>query len=268
MEQLLELIGRYGAMFVFANVLIEQVGLPVPALPTLVLAGALGAEGKLSVPWVLAAALLAATIADSSWYLVGRRLGHRVLRTVCRMSLSPESCVRQTEGVFERYGLASLVLAKFIPGYSTLAPPLAGIVGTPAATFLAYNTAGSLIWAGLPLIGGMLLHHMVDRVLGVLEGLGTWGLGVLAGGLALYLLARWARLTRFRKALRIARISAEELRRLMDSGRQPLILDVRTKLVLGLDPSTIPGAVRFHLDELDSKLADIPREQEIVLFCT
>ncbi|MBZ5588781.1 MAG: VTT domain-containing protein [Acidobacteriia bacterium] len=268
MEQLLELISRYGVLFVFVNVLIEQAGLPVPALPTLVLAGALAADGKLSAPWALVAALLASTIADSAWYLIGRRLGHRVLRTVCRLSISPESCVRQTEGVFERYGLVSLVLAKFIPGYSTLAPPLAGIVGTRAAAFLAYNTAGSLLWAGLPLLGGMLLHHMVDRVIGVLEGLGTWGLAVLAGGLVVYLLARWARLSRFRRALRIARISAEELQRMMDAGHQPLILDVRTNLVFALDPRTIPGAVRFHIDELDSKLADVPREKEIVLFCT
>lgn len=268
MEQLLELIGRYGVPFVFANVLAEQIGLPIPSLPTLVLAGALAADGKLSAPWVLAAALVAATIADSTWFYVGRRLGPRVLGTVCRMSLSPESCVRQTEGVFERYGLFSLVLAKFIPGYSTLAPPLAGIVGTRPARFLAYNTAGSLAWAGLPLLAGMLLHGTVNRALGVLEGFGSWGLAVLVGGLALYLAGRWARLSWFRRALRVARISVEELKRLMDAGQQPLILDVRTTLMVALDPRTIPGAIRFHIDELDLRLADVPRDKEIILFCT
>ncbi len=268
MEQLMDLIGRYGLLAVFANVFVEQIGLPVPALPTLVLAGALAADGKMSAPWALAAALLAATAADSTWYLVGRRLGHRVLRTICRLSLSPESCVRQTEAVFERYGLASLALAKFIPGYSTLAPPLAGIVGTRPLVFLTYNTAGSVAWAGLPIAAGMLLHRMVDRVIGGLEGLGSWGVAVLGAGLAFYLLARWARLLRFRRALRIARISADELQRMMDAGQPPLILDVRTKLTFALDPRTIPGAIRFHIDELDSKLAGVPREEEIVLFCT
>ncbi len=268
MEQLVELIGRYGVLFVFANVFIEQVGLPVPALPTLVLAGALAADGKVSAPSVLLAAVVASAIANTGWYFVGRRLGHRVLRTVCRLSLSPDSCVRQTEGVFERYGLASLVLAKFIPGYSTVAPPLAGIVGTGPLVFLAYNTAGSLLWAGLPLVAGIFLNRMVGRVLAVLEGLGTWGVVVLAGGLAAYLLIRWARLARFRRALRIARISADELQRMMDDGNQPLILDVRTTLVLGLDPRTIPGAIRFHIDDLDQKLSGIPREQEIILYCT
>ena len=115
MQELIELIGRYGVLFVFANVLIEQVGLPVPALPTLVLAGALAADGKVSAPLALLAALLASTLADGAWYLVGRRYGHRVLRTICRLSLSPDSCVRRTENVFDRYGLFSLVLAKFIP---------------------------------------------------------------------------------------------------------------------------------------------------------
>jgi hypothetical protein len=170
--------------------------------------------------------------------------------------------------VFERYGLASLVLAKFIPGYSTLAPPLAGIVGTCPLMFLTFNTAGSLAWAGLPLLAGFVLHRMVDRVVGVLEGFGTWGAAILAGGLALYLLLRWVRLRRFRRALRIARISAEELHRMMDAGHDPLVLDVRTKLVFALDPRTIPGALRFHVDELESKLAGVPREREIVLFCT
>ncbi len=268
MEQLIELIARYGVLFVFANVLVEQVGLPVPALPTLVLAGALAADGKVSASWALLAAVVASTIADGAWYLVGRRLGRRALRRLCRLSLSPDSCVRQTEEVYERYGLASLVLAKFIPGYSTLAPPLAGVVGTTPLVFLAYNTAGAIAWAGLPLAAGMLMHRTVDRVLGALEGLGTWGLAVLAGALALYLLARWARLSRFRRALRIARISASELRRLMDDGHEPLVLDVRTKLAFALDARTIPGAIRFHIDELDSKLAGIPREREIVLFCT
>ncbi len=268
MDELLALIGRYGVAAVFANVLVEQVGLPVPALPTLVLAGALAADGKVSASWALVAAVTAATIADTSWYLVGRRLGHRVLRTVCRLSLSPDSCVRQTEGVFERYGLASLVLAKFIPGYSTLAPPLAGIVGTGPLAFLAYNTAGSVIWAGLPLAAGMLMHRAVDRVLAVLEGLGTWGVAVLVGGLAVYLVARWARLTWFRRALRIARVSAAELQGMMDAGQPPVVLDVRTSLVVGLDPRTIPGAIRFHIDELDTKLAGVPRDREIVLFCT
>ena len=150
MDQLLDLISRYGLLFVFANVLIEQVGLPIPALPTLVLAGALAADGKLSAPLVLAVAVAASVIADYPWFLAGRRFGYRALRAVCRLSVSPESCVRQTEGIFERFGLMSLALAKFIPPYSTVAPPLAGIMGTRTAEFLLYNTAGATVGRARP----------------------------------------------------------------------------------------------------------------------
>jgi membrane protein DedA with SNARE-associated domain len=268
MQELVELTARYGVLFVFANVFIEQIGLPVPAMPTLVLAGALAADGKLSAPLALLAALVAATIGDTAWYLVGRRFGPGVLRTVCRVSLSPDSCVRSTENVFEKYGLASLLLAKFIPGYSTLAPPLAGVVGIGAPTFLAYNAAGTILWSGLPLVAGMLLHGMVDQVLAVLEGLGTWGVVLLAGGLAFYMLGRWVRLSRIRKSLRIARISPAELQRMMDAGISPLILDVRTNLAVSLDPRTLPGAVHVPVDRLDAALTGIPFEREIALFCT
>lgn len=268
MEQLLDLIGRYGVWFVFGNVLLEQLGLPLPALPTLVLAGALAAEGRLSAAAVLAAALVASMIADSAWYLAGRRFGNRVLRFVCRVSLSPDSCVRRTESVFDRFGLLSLLIAKFIPGYSTVAPPLAAIAGTKPMTFLAYNTAGALVWAAVPVLGGMAFHGTVDRVLAQLDSLGSWGLAVLVGALFVYVLGRWVRLKRFQRVLRIARISVEELWRLMNDGHHPIVLDVRTSFAHAVDPRTIPGAVRFHIDELDAKLAGIPQDQEIILFCT
>jgi membrane protein DedA with SNARE-associated domain len=268
MGHLLDLIGRYGVWFVFGNVLLEQIGLPLPALPTLLLAGALAADGRVSAVAVLAAAVVASMIADSAWYVAGRRLGNRVLRLVCRVSLSPDSCVRRTESVFERFGLLSLLLAKFIPGYSTVAPPLAGIVGTKPITFLAYNAAGALVWAAVPVLGGMAFHGTVDRVIAVLDGLGSWGLAVLGGSLLVYVLGRWARLKHFQRALRIARISVEDLWRLMNDGHHPIVLDVRTSFAHAVDPRTIPGAVRFHIDELDAKLAGIPKDQEIILFCT
>jgi membrane protein DedA with SNARE-associated domain len=268
MDQIIGLIGRYGVVVVFANVLAEQAGVPLPALPTLVVAGTLAADGRLSVAAIVAAALSASLIADTSWYLIGRRFGYKVLRTVCRVSVSPDSCVRQTEEVFQRYGLASLVVAKFVPGYSTIAPTLAGILRTAALPFLASTAAGALLWAGAPLVAGMVFHRTVDRILRALEGLGTWSVAALAGALAVYLLLRWARLLRFRRTLRMARVAVDELRRMIDEGRQPLILDVRTHLAHRHDPRTIPGAIRFRLDELDDKLAGIPRDQEIILFCT
>ncbi len=268
MDQIVELIGRYGVAVVFTNVFAEQAGVPIPALPTLIVAGTLAAEGKLSAATILAAAVVASLLPDTAWYFVGRRFGYAALRTVCRISVSPDSCVRETERVFERWGLLSLVVAKFIPGYSTVAPPLAGILGAPLARFLAYTTAGAVLWAGAPLAAGMLFHGAVDRLLVGLDRLGAWSVAALALGLLLYVLIRWTRLAQFQRTLRMARVSVEELRRMIDDGLQPLILDVRTHLAHRHDPRTIPGAVRFRIEELEEKLAGIPREQEIILYCT
>lgn len=268
MNQISQLIGQWGVPFVFGNVLAEQAGLPLPAMPTLLVAGALAADGKLSIPWVLAAAVAASMIPDTAWYFAGRRFGHRALKTVCRVSFSPNSCVRQTETIFERYGLYSLLFAKFIPGFSTVAPPLAGIVKTRLSLFLAFNAAGALVWAAAPVAGGLLLHTAVDRVLVTLERLGALGLGLIVLALALYLLARWARLALVRRKLHTSRISTEDLHRLMNDGSRPLVLDLRSDLAFKVDPRMIPGSIRMHPEMLDAALKDVPREHEIIVFCT
>ena len=126
MDQLIALIQEHGLWLVFANVLAEQAGVPIPAYPTLIIAGAYLTLGEYRLLALLLVGALAAVIADTLWYLAGRRFGTRVLRTLCRISLSPDSCVRQTESVFERWGMPSLLVAKFIPGFSTVAPPMAG----------------------------------------------------------------------------------------------------------------------------------------------
>ncbi|HUK11776.1 MAG TPA: VTT domain-containing protein [Thermoanaerobaculaceae bacterium] len=268
MEHLVEQISRHGLAFVFLNVLLEQVGLPIPALPVLLVAGALAAEGRLSLAGALALAVAASAIADFGWFLTGRRLGQRVLKTICRVSLSPESCVRQTEWFYERLGLASLVVAKFVPGYSTLAPPLAGISGTSAAAFLAADIAGAAVWAGSALAVGHLFHGAMGDVVAALDRLGDWGVALVLVGLPVYLAYRWVRIKQFQRALRMARITVEELRAMMDEGRDPLILDVRTPLAHRFDPRRIPGAIRFQLDQLDETLRDVPLDREIILYCT
>ena len=119
-------LAQYGLGIVALNVLLNQVGLPVPVIPTLVLAGALGANGQLPLAAIFLAAVLACLEADCGWYWVGQKYGIRVLKTLCRISLEPDSCVAETQGQFDRWGVNSLVIAKFVPGLSTIAPPLAG----------------------------------------------------------------------------------------------------------------------------------------------
>ena len=212
------LIAEYGLALVFANVLLEQVGLPIPAIPTLVVAGALAAEGGFSPLAIFAVAFVACMIGDVIWYLAGRRYGRRVMTLLCRVSLSPDSCVRQTEFRFERWGKLTLVLSKFIPGLSTIAPPLAGAMRLGWPSFLLLNGLGVVIWAGTAIAAGMAFHTEINEFIVRLEGLGTLAaeaVGVLLGG---YIALKWWERRRFYKMLRIARIGVDELRALMDGG--------------------------------------------------
>lgn len=268
MSALVGLIAAYGLALVFVNVLAEQLGLPIPALPTLVVAGALAAEGKFSAPLTLLAAVGASVIADLIWYELGRRQGSRILKTLCRVSLSPDTCVRQTETYFERWGLPSLLVAKFIPGFSTVAPPMAGAIRSSRAAFLLFDTGGAALWAGSGIAAGMLFHRAIDRALEKLASVGTWALVLLAGALAAFIAVKWWRRRRFFESLRAARISVEELRRLMDDGKGPIVFDVRSSSALKADPRRVPGAQMFVISEVDERVAALPRDREIILYCT
>jgi membrane protein DedA with SNARE-associated domain len=261
-------IAHLGIPFVFGNVLLEQLGLPVPAYPTLVVAGALAAHGAIPFPRLALAVLVATLAADTLWFLLGRRHGAFMLKLVCRMSLSPDTCVRQTEGIFERYGMRGLLVAKFIPGFSMVAPPLAGSLRVPLSRFLLYDTGGTLLWGGSALLLGVVFRQAVDRVLGTLEALGTRALWILGGALVLFILGKWTQRYRFLRVLRMARITAEELRAMMDRGETPLVFDVRGRKTRELDPRRIPGAVVLDLPDLDQQVVGLPRDGDIVLYCT
>jgi membrane protein DedA with SNARE-associated domain len=262
------LIETYGLALVFANVLAEQLGLPIPALPALVVAGALAAEGKFSAPLTLLLAVTASVIADLVWYELGRRQGNRILKTLCRVSLSPDTCVRQTETYFERWGLPSLLVAKFIPGFSTVAPPMAGAIGSSRVAFVLFDAGGAVLWAGSGIAAGVLFHRAIDRALEKLASVGSWALVLLAGALAVFIAFKWWRRRRFFEALRAARISVDELRRMMDDGKSPIVFDVRSNAALKADPRRVPGAEMFAISEVDERVAALPRDREIVLYCT
>jgi membrane protein DedA with SNARE-associated domain len=267
-KELTGLVLEHGVGFVFLNVLFEQLGIPVPAVPTLLVAGALASDGRLPFGKLLAAALVATVAADTVWYFLGRRYGRRILKTLCKISLSPDSCVRQTEGLFDTYGLTSLLFAKFIPGYSTVAPPLAGAARAPLARFLLFTGGGTLLWAGGALALGALFHGAIERILFLLTNLGGGALVLLGLALLLYIAVKWIQRRRFYRFLRMARIRAADLRRLMDEGKAPLIVDVRSNNARQRDPRRIPGAIVVDVLELDEKISDLPTDREIVLYCT
>lgn len=268
MQQLAFYVSKYGLSLIFVNVLLEQLGLPIPAMPVLIVAGALAVERGLSVPRVLLVAVLASVLADALWYELGKRHGFRILKTLCRVSLSPDGCVRQTTSIFEKWGMPSLVVAKFVPGFSTVAPPLAGAINARVVPFLLYDGAGALVWAGAGVGAGMAFHRAIDRGLEFLTGIGSRALVVVAAALLLFVLYKWGQRRRFYRMLRMARISPQELRRLMDEGRDPVVLDVRTSAALLRDPSRIPGARSLELADIAEKLTGLPRDREIVLYCT
>jgi len=268
MQEIIAHLIQYGLLVVFVNVFLEQIGVPIPALPTLVVAGALTARERMDLLAVLAVALAASVLADTAWFLLGRWQGHRILRTVCRLSLSPDSCVRGTEDLFERAGMPSLLYAKFIPGYSTIAPPLAGAMGKTLGSFIVWDALGSLFWIGSGVAIGILFHRAIDRALAYLETLGYWAAGVVGLVLLLVILVKWFQRRRVRKLLRLARISVDELKRLMDAGQAPLIVDVRNRSAHLHDPRRIPGALRMTVDEIDERLRELPRDREVVLYCT
>jgi membrane protein DedA with SNARE-associated domain len=268
MEEIVAHLIEYGLLVVFANVFLEQLGMPIPALPTLVVAGALTARDNMDLAALLAVALTASILADTIWFLVGRWQGHRVLRTVCRLSLSPDSCVRGTEDLFERAGMPSLLYAKFIPGYSTIAPPLAGAMGKTAGSFVFWDGLGSLLWIGSGVTVGILFHRVIDQAVAYLETLGTWAAGVLVVALLLVILLKWWQRRRIRKLLDLARITVAELKVLQNAGESPLIVDVRNRSAPLHDPRRIPGAMRLTFDEIDTRLGELPRDREIVPYCT
>ncbi|MBI3370521.1 MAG: VTT domain-containing protein [Betaproteobacteria bacterium] len=257
----------YGLLAVIGFVLLEQLGAPIPALPVLLLAGAKAIEDPLYGVYALASSVLACTIGDLAWFWAGRRYGYGVLKLLCRVSISPDSCVRQTETTYERRGVATLVVAKFVPGLATVAPPVAGALGLKTSSFLLYNGAGAVLWSGTGLGLGLLFHGQIDWLLERLTDLGGHALLVVAMLLGLYMSYRlWDR-RRFLKTLRTARIGVDELYEMMNRGEDPLVLDVRSRTHRALDGRSIPGARTVDLDNLESTLAQIPRDREVVVYC-
>jgi membrane protein DedA with SNARE-associated domain/rhodanese-related sulfurtransferase len=268
MQPLDQLIAQHGSILVFGNVLLEQLGAPVPAVPALMIGGAMAMDGRLSAPLLFVGAIAGSLIGDSVWYAAGRAYGNRVMKTLCRVSLTPDSCVSDTQNRFERWGSNALVVAKFIPGLSTIAPPLAGATGIGWPRFLVLSTLGAALWVAAGLGLGMIFSAQIDRLLAALERMGSTALLVVAGLVLAYLAYKvWDRY-RFFRMLRMSRISVDDLYRLIDVGAEPVIVDVRSQTARSLQPTRIPGAVHVPLQAVDQHAKELPRDREIVLYCT
>ncbi len=268
MSETLEFIVRHGYTVLFAWMAAEQLGLPIPAIPLLLAAGALAGSGRLSLALVLLVSVVASLLADTLWFEIGRRRGVRVLNFLCRVSLEPDSCVRRTEQTFGRYGVRSLVVSKFVPGLSTAAPPLAGIFGMRLPRFLCFAGLGALLYAGTFAGLGYLFSAELETMAEGALRLGEWLVLLLAMALAAYLLGKVWQRQRFLHILRTARITPEELKERLDRGDEIVIVDLRHALDVESEPHHIPGALHLSPDDLDARHTEIPRDRDIVLYCT
>jgi membrane protein DedA with SNARE-associated domain/rhodanese-related sulfurtransferase len=267
MSQFAELIQNYGVVIVFGVVLLEQIGLPLPAFPILVAAGALAVDGDLSWPLCLAAGVLACLACDLFWFRAGRSHGKRILNFLCKISLSPDSCVSQTEDRFRRFGPKALLVSKFVPGFNTVAAPLSGAIGTPMPRFLGFAVPGAVLWIGSGLALGAYFHKSVDSALDAIGLMGSTALMVVAGLLGLFVLFKYAERRRFRRMLAIPRIGIDELRALIDGGHDPVLVDARSLTAQQLQPA-IPGALMYVARESDRLFASLDKERPVVVYCS
>jgi membrane protein DedA with SNARE-associated domain/rhodanese-related sulfurtransferase len=258
---------RHGYLWLFLVALLERIGLPLLVTPVMIAAGAVAGLGDLSLAGIILFTTVAAELGDWLWYELGRNQGSSVLRLLCRISLEPDSCVRRSEDAFGRHTTSALISSKFVPGLGRLAAPVAGLSGMPRDRFLLVNGLGSLLWTVcFALVGYIPARKLpIGLLLAELAGWALVGLVVAAIGKVFW---KYVQRERFIRSLRVSRITVEDLKANLDRGERPFIVDLRHMLEFVVDPRTVPTAVRISPDELPVRNAEIPRDRDIVLYCT
>ena len=266
MAEVIQFLVRHGYAVVFFWVFAEQLGLPIPTAPLLLAAGALAGEGQLNLAFAFLVAVAGSMVSDAFWYQFGRRRGSPIINLLCRISLDPDSCVRHAKDVFARHGARSLLVAKFIPGLNTVAPPLAGVLHMPRFRFLLFDGLGASLWAGAFVGLGYVFHNQIEEVANTVQRFGRSVAVVGIGALAAYIAWKYFKRRRFLRQILTARITPEELKEKLDAGEDPLILDVRHALEFKVDPHIIPGAFRLSIEDLERELRRIPRDRDVILY--
>ncbi len=266
-SEVIQFLLRHGYALLFGWVFAEQLGLPLPAAPILFAAGALAGEGLLNFSLACGLTVMASLLSNVLWYFLGRRGGSSVLSMLCRISLNPDSCIRRTSEIFSRYGARSLLMAKFIPGFSTVAPPLAGIFHMNLLRFLLFDGLGACLWVGTFSGLGYLFSDQLEDIVTLVLRLGISLILIVIGGLTAYIIWKYAQRRRFLGQLHLSRMSPEELKNKLDAGEDLMILDVRHRLEFQAEPLTIPGALYLPVEQLDKDYRRIPQDREVILYC-
>jgi membrane protein DedA with SNARE-associated domain/rhodanese-related sulfurtransferase len=263
-----EFLIRHGLPLVFAAVFVEQMGLPLPALPWLLAAGALSAVGKFNLALGLLVTVAACLAADAIWFYLGRYRGNQVLGLLCRISLEPDSCVRRTQNVFTKYGLRGVLVAKFVPGMSTVAPPVAGMSRISAGRFLFVDGIGSVLYGSCLLGFGYFFNRQIDQIASAVARIGGSALVLLIGLALLFTAYKYWQRQRLLHELRMARITSSELREMIETGKAPLIFDLRSSAAVEEDPALIRGAIHVSMEDIESRLGELPKNRDIVVYCS
>ena len=262
-------LARWGVGVVFAAVLAEQAGLPVPSVPVLVAAGALAQDGTMRPELVLLAAFAACLTADHAWFIAGRLRGRALLAGICRISLSPDTCVRKTDDLIARHGASLLMVAKFVPGISAVAIPTSAAMGLRYRRFLLYDAIGCAAWCGAYTGLGMIFGREVRDVLDALASVGGWSVIVLAVLLAAYIGAKMLHRARLRHLFRMVRITPQEAARLLAAGAEEIVfVDARSRLARESDPRMLPNAIFFEDDGRLDRLPGAASDKTMITFCT
>lgn len=269
MQELLSLATERGVAVVFLATLAARLGAPIPASAVLVVAGGLAAMGQIPLWSTVLGALLGNLLGDAAWFYAGRRFGHRIMRLLCKVSLSPDTCVRQSESLITRWGGMSLIAAKFVPGVSVVAPPMAGALHMSTARFVGFDTLAALLWSAAFLIPGWLFSTQIQSVLDAMADAGAAALLVLLVAVAAGIGLRYWRRRAMLQAIDIPRITVDELQALMASDVPPVVIDVRSAAGTEIDPRRIPGAIVVHLHDMKKNrgIPDLPADRDVIVYC-
>lgn len=262
MQDLLRILQLYGLQIVFVGVLLDQGGLPLPSFSLVIVAAGVATEAGTPVWPIFALAILATLIADLTWFAGGRRFGAAMLRMICRVSLSPDSCVGSTRRIYVRWGAPSLIFSKYVPGLAAVATTLAGESRIPLARFALYDGIGAALWAGGGVALGVIFHEAIDAVLDELEVLGNSALVLLAIALLAFVAVKWWQRWRFRMRIRMARITAAELADLLKMQVKVAILDARSA-----DRRERTGWIPGSIWVSDAEQLVLDPYEQVVVYC-
>jgi membrane protein DedA with SNARE-associated domain len=268
MNEFMQFLIEHGYQLIFVWVALDQAGLPLPAIPLILAAGALAGMGEMSLPLIVIASLIASLPIDLFWYWLGRARGGKVLNLLCSISLEPDYCVRNTEQTFNRLGVFSLLIAKFVPGMQTLAPPMAGMTRMNIGLFLFLDGLGTVIWTLTFAGAGFWFHNELEYLATKFAELGLLAGFILLSVLVLYIGNKFVQRRVFLASLRMRRLEPAEVNELLTSGKDVHVIDLRHNHDFDARPQMVPTAVRVPMETIEHHLHRIPKDDNIIVYCS